>query len=145
MRCILVATDGSKSANRAVDAAAQFAKSFDAKLLIVNAIDAGVLSSDELNSFRKVEGISLGEALASLSSQILMDAESQARKHGLTNIVTQSREGDAAQAVMEIVREKGADAIVVGRRGRSQLVGLLLGSILQKLVTHAPCMVVVVP
>jgi len=145
MRCILAATDGSESANRAVDAAAQLAQRFDATLLIVNAVNRDVLSTDELNKYRQVEGISLGEALASMSSEILTQAERQARKHGLTSVKTQSREGDPAQAVMEIVREKSVDAVVVGRRGRGQVAGLLLGSISQKLVTLAPCMVIVVP
>ena len=145
MRCILAATDGSESANRAIDVAAQLAQRFDATLLIVNAVNRDVLSTDELNKYRQVEGISLGEALASMSSEILTQAERQARKHGLTSVKTQSREGDAAQVVMEIVREKGVDAIVVGRRGRGQVAGLLLGSISQKLVTLAPCMVIVVP
>ena len=57
MRCILAATDGSESANRAVDAAVQIAKRFDAKLLIVNAIDRGVLFTDEMKRFTEVEGM----------------------------------------------------------------------------------------
>ena len=145
MRCILAATDGSESANRAVDAAAQIAKRFDAKLLIVNAIDRGVLSTDEMKRFTEVEGMLLGEALTSLSSGILRDAEHQAKKHGLMNVQMESREGEAAQVVMEIARENAVDAIVVGRRGRGQLASLLLGSISQKLVMLASCMVVVVP
>jgi len=103
MRCILAATDGSESANRAVDAAAQIAKRFDAKLMVVNAIDRGVLFTDEMKRFTEVEGMLLGEALTSLSSGILRDAECQAKKHGLTNVQMESREGEAAQVVMEIV------------------------------------------
>jgi nucleotide-binding universal stress UspA family protein len=66
MRCILAATDGSESANRAVDAAAQLAQRFEATLLIVNAVNRDVLSTDEMHKYRHVEGISLGEALASM-------------------------------------------------------------------------------
>ena len=145
MKCILVATDGSESASRAVDSATQLAKRFDAILLIVNAVDHNTLSTDEMNKFRQAEGISLGDALAALSSRILTQAKDLAKTQNFASVQTESREGDAAQAVLEIVRERGADAIVVGRRGCSQLRGLLLGSISQKLVTLAPCPVVVVP
>jgi nucleotide-binding universal stress UspA family protein len=37
------------------------------------------------------------------------------------------------------------EMLVVGRRERRQLAGLLLGSVSQKLVTLAPCIVIVVP
>jgi len=54
-------------------------------------------------------------------------------------------EGDPAKVLIETVEREHADAIVIGRRGRGQLTGLLLGSVSQKLSCLAPCMVIVVP
>ena len=53
--------------------------------------------------------------------------------------------GDPAKVLIETVEREHADAIVVGRRGRGRLEGLLLGSVSQKLSCLAPCMVIVVP
>ncbi len=145
MQRILVATDGSESANRAVDVAAQYAKRLDASLIIVNAFDHEFLSAGDLNKFKREEGISLGDALGAVSSRILGQAKDQAQNHGLSNVQTESRAGDAVQVVLEIAHKKSVDAIVVGRRGRGRVMGLLLGSISQKLVSLAPFPVIVVP
>ena len=51
--------------------------------------------------------------------------------------------GSAASALLKTA--KGADLIVVGSRGRGGFAGLLLGSVSQQVVQHAPCPVVVVP
>ena len=57
----------------------------------------------------------------------------------------ESRNGDVAQTIIEIAKEKRADAIVMGKRGHGTLAGLLIGSVTQKLVSLAPCTVIVVP
>jgi nucleotide-binding universal stress UspA family protein len=60
-------------------------------------------------------------------------------------IELESCTGDTAPTIIDIAREKGIDAIVVGRRGVGQLAGLLLGSVSQKLASLAPLPVIVVP
>jgi nucleotide-binding universal stress UspA family protein len=53
--------------------------------------------------------------------------------------------GEAAEVIAAVAKDNGADAIVVGTRGRGALKGLFLGSVTQRLIHVAPCPVVVVP
>lgn len=52
-------------------------------------------------------------------------------------------EGNAAACLLEA--SKGAELLVVGKRGLGGFRGLLLGSVSQQCVLHAACPVVVVP
>jgi nucleotide-binding universal stress UspA family protein len=47
--------------------------------------------------------------------------------------------------IADVARDSGADLIVAGARGRTQLSGLLLGSVTQRLLHLGPCPVLVVP
>ncbi|HET6850570.1 MAG TPA: universal stress protein [Gaiellales bacterium] len=53
--------------------------------------------------------------------------------------------GDAAEAIAAAAQDEHADVIVLGTRGHSQMTGLLLGSVAQRLPHVAPCPVLVVP
>jgi nucleotide-binding universal stress UspA family protein len=142
MQRIIVATDGSPGANRAVDTAARLAKVAGAELVILTI--GGNISGSDLRQLASVEG-DLTEALESAANQILSRARKRALRKGVSAVKLQSGWGDPAQAIIDIVRREKADILVVGRRGRSRLSGLLLGSVSQKLTSLAPCNVMVVP
>ena len=139
---IIVATDGSPGANRAVDAAAKLAKATRSRLVILT-IGRNV-SGAELRRLAEVKG-DLCRTLVSEADKILGRARQRARRHGITAVQLQSGWGDPAKAIIDSVRAEKPDILVVGKRGHSPLAGLLLGSVSQKLASLAPCKVIVVP
>jgi nucleotide-binding universal stress UspA family protein len=56
----------------------------------------------------------------------------------------QTISADVADAILEVAREVGADALVIGIRHRSQVGKLLMGSVATRLLMEAPCPVVAV-
>jgi len=142
MKLIISANDGSDGAGRAVALAAALAKSFDAKLLIVQVSDDN-FSQKQLAQLEQLK-VAEGDALEQISLGILSKAKAIAKDHGATNIDTMTAAGDPAKVLIELAKRKHADAIVVGRRGLGQLEGLLLGSVSQKLASLAPCAVIIV-
>jgi nucleotide-binding universal stress UspA family protein len=139
---ILVATDGSAGADRAVEAAAALAKAFDGDLLVVTI--GGNFPAEQIRKLACAEG-GAGEANELLSNRILFEAKERAECAGARKIATRLRWGDPTTGIIDAVYLGQPDILVVGRRGRGQLAGLLLGSVSQKLVSLAPCMVAVVP
>jgi len=145
MKRILVATDGSDGADRAVDYAAHLAKDNGADLLIVNVISGAGLPGDIFSRVTNAQEVWLKELFSSESAQLLSKARDRARTVGGGAIQLESRIGDVAQTIIDIAREKAADAIVVSKRGAGRIGGLLLGSVSQKLVSLAPLPVIVIP
>jgi nucleotide-binding universal stress UspA family protein len=145
MKRILVATDGSDGADRAVDYAAQWAKSNGADLLIVSVVGGHDLPETMFRSFTQPQQIWFKDLLASQSAEVLTAARDRARNAGVTMIQLESRVGEVAPTIIDIAKEKQADAIVAGKRGTGRVAGLLLGSVSQKLVSLAPLPVTIVP
>ena len=142
MRHVMVATDDSEGANRAVDVAAELAKALGGDLLIATVADT--LLGEEARLMARAEG-SIGDAMEALMTRTLKAAEARARRLGVSQVELRSGSGDVAQSLINIAASSSVEIIVLGRRGRGQLAGLLLGSVSQKLVSLAPCAVVVVP
>ena len=68
----------------------------------------------------------------------LREAAAQAEAAGVTAAVF-AREGDPADAILDVAEERGADLIVVGNRGLTGAKRFLLGSVPNKVSHHAPC------
>ncbi|MEJ2375884.1 MAG: universal stress protein [Pseudolabrys sp.] len=145
MTCILVATDGSEGADRAVDYAAHLAKKEGMELLIVNVIGGYGVPDSVFRGFTRAEQTWLREQLESVSNHILNAARERARGVGAAMVFLESRTGDVANTIIEIAQEKDVETIVVGKRGVGRIAALLLGSVSQKIVSLAPKPVTVVP
>jgi nucleotide-binding universal stress UspA family protein len=77
--------------------------------------------------------------------QGVLDAEAERVKEGgISNVETFAREGDPADAILDVAEEKGADLIVVGNKGMTGARRFLLGSVPNKVSHHAPCNVMIV-
>ena len=59
-------------------------------------------------------------------------------------LYTEMIEGDPAETILEVARTRDSDLIVMGARGMGRLQGLLLGSTSQKVLSLAPCPVLIV-
>ncbi len=141
IQSIMVAADGSDSSNRAIDAAAALAKTEGARLTIVTVVTP--VTESIKREFQRIEG-NMSDPAEAAGQIILADARQRA---GWADIKAKTilLWGDPAEALINAIMTEKIDAVVVGRRGRGQLAGLLLGSVSQKLVSLSPCMIVVVP
>jgi nucleotide-binding universal stress UspA family protein len=116
-RRILVATDGSEAADRAVDYAAGLAKREGADLLIANIVGGYGLPQKAMMQLTQSGQVWLKDLLESLSAETLTKARERARAAGADQIQLESRAGEVAQSVIDIAKEKAADVIVVGKHG----------------------------
>ena len=144
MRSVLLATDGSETAERATRFAVQLAKQCEAKLCILYVSGNMDLSRHDIRAIERAEG-NIADVLEQVARQILARAATNARDAGIENAQTKTGWGDPAEQIIDTAARVEADTIVMGRRGLGRLSGLLLGSVSQKVASLAPCVVVLVP
>ncbi|HVA61616.1 MAG TPA: universal stress protein [Mycobacteriales bacterium] len=142
-RTIVVGTDGSESSFVAVDRAAAVAQATGAKLLIACAYTP----IDERTRNRASR--ELGEETYKVTGShpaedLLRDADARARKAGATDVTTRSEQGDPVETLVRVIKDAGADLVVVGNRGLNSLAGRLLGSVPANISHRASCDVLIV-
>lgn len=134
---ILLAVDGSEYALKAAKLAGDLACAVNAaELRIVIAYDRIPPYLGEPN-FQHVIDARLREANESL------DKARNAAGKVPAEIHTELIEGDPAEAIINVAVTRKSSVIVMGSRGSGQLLGLVLGSTSQQVVSHAPCPVLI--
>lgn len=135
IRRILLATDLSPTSAAASDQALGLAQDLGASLLIVSVIDPEV-------------GAGAGRLVAR------MDQRRAAREAAAQSLVVEGRrrgvhvsflvwEGEPGPAIVDAAASEGADLIIVGTHGRSRVGRMVLGSVSDHVVRHAPCPVLI--
>ena len=73
----------------------------------------------------------------------LEEAARETREAGV-EVETFARQGDPADAILDVAEERGSDLIVVGNKGMTGAKRFLLGSVPNKVSHHAPCSVLII-
>jgi nucleotide-binding universal stress UspA family protein len=135
---IVVGTDGSETATEAVKTAVELAKLSNARLEIVSAYqpvpqsrlrdESQGMSGDLSHTINPREDV-----------QFVLDKAAGVAKQENVEVVTHPREGDPADAILDVAEENDADLVLVGNKGMTGARRFLLGSVPNKISHHAPC------
>ncbi|MBX0295630.1 universal stress protein [Haloarcula nitratireducens] len=129
---VVIATDGSGSAQRAVEAALDLAAHFDATVHALYVVDSGEVESTPEEVREELE-----RALATTGGRALSFVREAAAAEADDDVVTAVREGDPADEICRYADEHDADVVATGTRGRHGDHGFLLGSVAEEIVRHA--------
>ena len=170
---ILVATDGSDTAVRAVDEAADLAAKLGVPLTVGHVLQHGA-QAEELNRMAEAEhlvrhaadetgahfanvpshmdalftgtlsGADKQRTIAIIGEELASRAARRAKEAGAQDVSTRVVNGDYDEGILEMAKEVGADTIVIGHRGLGRLRQMFQGSVSQKVNQQADCTVITV-
>ena len=163
IKTIIVPTDGSDHANRAVSLAGEIAAKFDARLVILQVLLHHSSTSElrELcqglgepaeitDQLDRVDEVIIDASAAAyapvpvpvppallhqIGALIAEKAKKTAEARGASKVSTAVVDGKPADCIIAAVEKEKADMIVMGRRGLGNVTGLLMGSVSHK-VNH---------
>lgn len=140
LKTILVPSDFSECSDAALRYGLELARRFDAELHLLHVVQ------DPATQPWAAEGLSLPlfevvDRWQAEARQRLANAVPVADAHRVTVLVTLAT---PYQEILRYAGENAMDLIVMGTHGRGGVSHLLLGSIAEKMVRHAPCPVLTV-
>ncbi len=138
---VVVAHDLSEQADRALEQAIDFATRYETTdLHVLGVIENRASFSDVIGTHKTdyAAAEKAQEVLRTVADKKLLEAGPDGIK-----LFVHGRLGAPSKEIVELATEAEADMIVVGTHGRSGMNRLLLGSVAEKVVRHAPCPVLV--
>ncbi len=143
-RRILVPTDGSELSTEALKSAVGLAKESGATLVLLNVqpvyrppIVAEVPVADVFSQEEYEAGA------RQVADKVLADAQALAAAASVPTQLVPQLDASPWEAIIRVARDEGCDLIFMASHGRRGVVGLLLGSETQKVLTHCKIPVLV--
>ena len=140
---IVVGTDGSETATEAVKQAIDLARMSGAQLGVVGAFEPIPQSRLREEAAEAPGDVQFGVSPREDVNVTLDNAVGMAKQEGVS-AESYPREGDPADAILDVAEETKADLVVVGNKGMTGAKRFLLGSVPNKVSHHAPCGVYIV-
>ncbi|MEM8952045.1 MAG: universal stress protein [Pseudomonadota bacterium] len=168
MERLLVALDGSAHSDKALELAADLAETYGAELLVAHVMSTAPLSvaeremaaaeyADELASWTTTrtkvgsDELESGHELLlhysdlthhfreTMGKHLLASAKRKLDERNIETVQTLLADGDPAETIANLAKDRMVDAIVIGSRGLSDIKGLFLGSVSHKVSYLAEC------
>lgn len=138
-RKILVPTDASDAAQRALIMALELAKKYDSQILLLH-----VVYTPEALGYTLSGGISVPQEEISIYGRDVLEATLVGINTGTVNLEKKQKPGHPAVAILEEVKSGQFDLVVMGNRGYGPIIGSMLGSVSQRILSKAECPVIIV-
>jgi nucleotide-binding universal stress UspA family protein len=140
---IVVGTDGSETAGEAVRQAVELAKVTGAKIHLVSAYEPVPNQRLRQEQQEAPEDMQWMVNPREDVDATLSDAGEKVKEAGV-EVEEFARQGDPADAILDVAEETKSDLIVVGNKGMTGARRFLLGSVPNKVSHHAPCSVLII-
>jgi nucleotide-binding universal stress UspA family protein len=135
---VLCGTDFSESSFKALDYGLRFAKLAEGKLIILHLVH--VPAGDLLGE--KAYTLNFDEAKNRMTEMLEEVRVNRLERYANTELIVDL--GDPAEQIIQLASRRNVDLIVTSTHGRSGLSHLIMGSVAEKIIRHAPCPVFVV-
>lgn len=136
---ILVPTDASESAQRALLMALELAKEFGSQIVLLH-----VVYTPEAMGYTLSSGISVPQEELSIYGREALTAALDGIETGNVLIETKLRPGHPGIVILGEIESAQIDLVVMGNRGYGAIAGSLLGSVSQRVLSKATCPVMIV-
>ena len=140
---IVVGTDGSETAGEAVRQASELAKISKSELNLVSAYEP-VSQSQLREESADVPGDVANVVNPREEVNVTLEKAKGTANKEKVEVRLHPREGDPADAILDVAEEINADLIIVGNKGMTGAKRFLLGSVPNKVSHHAPCSVMII-
>ena len=142
-KSIVVGTDGSDTATQAVRQAVDLALAVGAKIELVSAYEP--VPAQRLSQERRQAPEDLQWAINPREDvDLTLEAAAELARAAGVPVDVYPRQGDPADAILDVAEEQEADLVIVGNKGMTGAKRFLLGSVPNKVSHHAPCSVLII-